>query len=185
QGLLKVVPNYPGARKLLAMSYQALNQPDDAIREMVLEARANPQNYQFAIELAELYMVNNKFVEATKELDAITNLPIEKTITDERSPSGFKKEPTGLKSYRIRGLLLLSKCYRQLNRFEPADGAIQSALALDPENQDLKLERGFVYNSLGRHMEAAKDFNEFLSKNPNSPEAPAVKEILRTTIIEE
>lgn len=185
QGLLKIIPNYPGARKLLAMNYQALNQVDDAIREMNLEVRANPMNYQFAIELAQLYMVNNKFLEATKELDSITNLPIEKLVTDERAPSGQKKEPTGLKSYKIRALLLLSQCYRQLKRFEPADGAIQAALALDPDNVDLKLERGFVFQSLGRYTEASKDFNEFLNKNPNSPEAPAVREILRTTVIEE
>jgi TolA-binding protein len=38
---------------------------------------------------------------------------------------------------------------------------------------------------LGRYTEAAKDFNEFLNKDPNSPEAPAVREILRTTVIEE
>lgn len=185
QGLLKVVPNYPGARRLLAMSYQAMNQADLAIREMTLEARANPMNYQFTIELAELYMANKKFVEATNELSAITNLPVEKTVADQRSPTGFKKEPTGLKGYRVKGLLLLSRSYRQLKRFEAADGAVQSALVLDPENLDLKLERGFVFHSLGRYTEAAKDFNEFLNKDPNSPEAPAVREILRTTVIEE
>ncbi|NBX75943.1 MAG: hypothetical protein EBQ92_05270 [Proteobacteria bacterium] len=185
QGLLKIVPNYPGARRLLAMSYQAMNQSELAIREMTLEARANPMNYQFAIELAELYMANQKFVEATNELASITNLPIEKTVPDQRSPTGFKKELTGLKGYRVKGLLLLSKSYRQLRRFEAADGAIQSALVLDPENLDLKLERGFVFHSLGRYTEAAKDFNEFLNKDPNSSEAPAVREILRTTVIEE
>jgi len=184
-GLVKVVPNYPGARRLLAMSYQAMNQADSAIREMTLEARANPMNYQYSIELAELYMANQKFVVATNELAAITNLPIEKTVADERSPTGFKKESTGLKGYRVKGLLLLSRSYRQLKRYEAADGAIQSALALDPENLDLKLERGYVLHSLGRYNESAKDFNEFLSKDPNNPEAPAVREMLRTTVIEE
>lgn len=184
-GLLKVIPNYPGARRLLAMSYQAMDQPDLAIREMTQEARSNPMNYQFSIELAELLMVNQKFVEATQELAAITNLPIEKTVVDQRAPSGFKKEPTGLKPYRVRGLLLLSRCYRELKRFEAADGAVQAALTLDPESLDLKLERGFVYHNLGRHTEAAKDFNEFLSKNPNGAEAQTVKEILNKTVIEE
>ncbi|MFM8269748.1 MAG: tetratricopeptide repeat protein, partial [Pseudomonadota bacterium] len=185
EGLLKVIPNYPGARRLLAMSYQSMNQPDRAIQEMTLEARANPMNYQFSIELAELFMANQKFVEATKELAGITNLPIEKTVVDQRSPTGFKKEPTGLKNYRTKGLLLLSRCYRQLKSFEAADGAIQSALALDPESLDLKLERGFVYHSLGRYRDAAKDFNEFLNKNPNGPEAPTVKDLLNKTVIEE
>lgn len=184
-GLLKVIPNYPGGRRLLAMSYQAMNQPDLAIREMTEEVRANPMNYQFLIELSELLMTNQKFVEATQELTKITNLPTEKTVVDQRSPTGYKKEPTGLKPYRVKGLLLLSRCYRQLKRFEAADGAIQSALALDPENSDLKLERGFVFNSLGRYREAAKDLNEFLSKNPNSPEAANVKDILNKTVIEE
>jgi len=184
-GLIKTLPNYPGAKRLLAMTYQATDKPDQAIEQMTQEARGNPLNYQYALELADLLYTNKKFEAAAKELGPIINLPIEKTVEDGRSPTGQKKESTGLKPYRIRGLFLLSRTLRAMNRFEAAEGAIQSAMKLEPDNLELKLERGMVYNSLGKHLEAAKDFNEVLEKNPNIPEAAQVKKIIKDTVIED
>ncbi|NBX92646.1 MAG: hypothetical protein EBQ85_05365 [Proteobacteria bacterium] len=152
---------------------------------MTKEVRANPKNYQFAIELVELLLSHENYNDAIKELGRITNLPIEKTIADPKMPTGFRKEATGLKGYRIKGLQLLSQCYRKMNKADVADGAIQSALALEPDNADLRLERGFVYHAQGRFNEAAEDFKYFLNKNGSAPEAPLVKQLLQKSIIEE
>lgn len=184
-GLLKVVPSYPGAKRLLAMSYEALSERDLAIAEMTKEVRANPKNYQFLLELSEMFMRNKKYQEAIKELGGVVNLAVEKKVADKRTPSGVRVEPTGLKTYRVKGLVLLSKCYRATNQVEVSEGAVRSALALDPENPEVRLERGYVYNALGRYREAAEDFNYFLSKNGNAPEAGEVKQLLQKSVIEE
>lgn len=185
QGLLKIVPGYPGARRLLALCFQASGDKTQSEVEMTKEVRANPKNYQFAIELVELLLSHENYNDAIKELGRITNLPIEKTIADPKMPTGFRKEATGLKGYRIKGLQLLSQCYRKMNKADVADGAIQSALALEPDNADLRLERGFVYHAQGRFNEAAEDFKYFLNKNGSAPEAPLVKQLLQKSIIEE
>lgn len=184
-GLLQLIPSYPGARRLLAMSYQASEKKDLAIDEMSKEVQANPLNYQFLIEYAELLMINEKYVEATNQLGKVAQLPLEQTVKDQRAPNGVRTEPTGYKNYRLKALLLLSRSYRKLSRYEQAEGLVNSALAIDPENVDLRLERGYVLNSLGRHRDAAVDFNFFLGKNPNAPEAEEVKQILKSTLIEE
>ncbi len=184
-GLLKVIPSYPGARRLLAMNHQKLGEKDQAISEMTKEVVANPMNYQFLLELADLLFINDRPADAEKELAKITNLPLETTVRDSRSPSGFRKEPTGLKGYRTRGLLLLSRLYRNTNRNEAAEGAVQSGLKIDPENLDLKLERAYVYKSLGRIREAAIDFSDFLNKNPNAREAAEARQELKKIEIEE
>lgn len=184
-GLLKVIPAYPGAHRLLAMSYQATNEKDQAISEMRKEVQANPMNYQFLLELADLLFINDRYGDAEKELAKITNLPLETTVKDTRSPSGYRKEPTGLKGYRSRGLLLLSRLYRKTNRNEAAEGAVQSGLKIDPENPDLKLERAFVYKNLGRYRDAAIDFTDFLNKNPNAREAAEARQELKRIEIEE
>lgn len=184
-GLLKAVPNFPGARRLLAMTYQQMNKKDQAIEEMRKEARANPMNYHYSLELADLLITNEKFEEAVKELGPIINLPLEKSSPDSRAPSGYKREPTGLKPYRVRGLYLLARALRLLGRNEAAEGAIQTALKLEPDNLDLLLERGMTYHSLGRHLEAAKDFQTVLEKNPNIREAAQIKKIMKETVIEE
>ncbi|NDD05549.1 MAG: hypothetical protein EB078_11630, partial [Proteobacteria bacterium] len=185
QGLLKIVPGYPGARRLLALCFQASGDKTQSEVEMTKEVRANPKNYQFAIELVELLLSHENYNDAIKELGRITNLPIEKTLADPKMPTGFRKEATGLKGYRIKGLQLLSQCYRKMNKADVADGAIQSALALEPDNADLRLERGFVYHAQGRFNEAAEDFKYFLNKNGSAPEAPLVKQLLQKSIIEE
>jgi len=184
-GLLKIIPAYPGARRLLAMNHQAMNERDQAIAEMTKEVKANPMNYQFLLELADLLFINGKTAEAEQELTKITNLPVEKSIKDNRSPTGYRKEPTGLKGYRVRGLLLLSRLYRSTNRTEAAEGAVQSGLQLEPENMDLTLERALVYKALGRYREAAVDFTEFLKKNPNAQEAGEVRQELQRIAVEE
>jgi len=184
-GLLKIIPGYPAARRLLAMNYQALGERKLAVQEMTKEVKANPMNFQYGIELAELLMSHESYKEAVTELNRITNLPLERTVKDQRVPTGLRKEPTGYKPIRVKALLLLSQCNRKMDRAEFAEGAISSALALDPESVDLHLERGFVYYSLGRLREAAEDFKYFLSKNGNAPEAPLVRQILQKTVIEE
>lgn len=184
-GLLKIIPGYPAARRLLAMNYQALGERKLAVQEMTKEVKANPMNYQYGIELAELLMSHENYKEAVNELNRITNLPLERTVKDQRAPTGLRKEPTGYKPIRVKALLLLSQCNRKMDRAEVAEGAINSALALEPENVDLHLERGFVYYSIGRLREAAEDFKYFLAKNGNAPEAPLVRQILQKTVIEE
>lgn len=184
-GLLKMIPNYPGARRLLALCYQWSNKPDLAVEQMTLEAQANPMNYQYGLELADLLLENKRYQAAVDQLGPIINLPIEKNVEDSRSPSGFRKEATGLLPYRLRGLLLLSRTLREMGRYDAAEGAIQSAMRLDPKNLEVQQERGFVYHFLGRHQEAAEDFRSVLDKNPNISGAVQMKKIIRDTIIED
>jgi tetratricopeptide (TPR) repeat protein len=169
--LISVTPNYPGAHRTLAQIYQTRDQKDKAIEEMHQEVTNNPENLQFHLDYAQLLMDFGKFEPAVLELTDITNLP-----ALAKPESAYEK---------VRAFLLLSRCYRELNRFDSAEGTIRLALETDPDDPELHRELGYVYHGLQRDKEAVAAFQFYLNRSPAASDAVTIKAIIQNSIIDE
>ncbi len=165
--LLSVTPNYPGALRYLSKIYALRGQEKESIEAMRKEVANNPDNYKFVTELAELLMSYKKYDDAITQLKRVTNLPAE-----------FTQD-------KIRGYLLLSRCYLKMERATNAESAIKLALKLDANDPELHKELGYVYYGEQRDKEGAREFQLYLSRNPAAQDAEAIKNLIKHMIIEE
>ncbi|MBI4404070.1 MAG: tetratricopeptide repeat protein [Deltaproteobacteria bacterium] len=167
--LINVYPNYPGAYRLMARVAFLRQQKDSAIAFMQKEISNHPRNAKFRLELAELYVAYKDFEKATGELSQLLALPNSPDIQGER----------------LGAFLLMSRCFRELQKFENAEGVIRQALLTDPEEPRLHLELGYVYHALDRDKEAVTEFNAYLSRNPAAQDAESIKRLINQISIEE
>lgn len=170
--LIETTPNYPGSHRLLSQIYQFQGRKDEAISEMLIEVKNNPQNTKFTSELAEIYVKYQEFEKAVAVLTKLTNLP------------GETKAPE-FRVDRTQALLLLSRCYRELKRAENAEGAIRLALDVDPNDPELHRELGYVYLALQRNREGVKEFEIYIQRNPAGADVENIKRLIKTMAIEE
>jgi len=170
--LAGVTPNYPGTQRNLARIYQVRGLKDQAMAAMKKEVTSNPQNVKYRIELAEMYMEYEKFDLAVLELTEVTNLP------------SLAKAPEYLYD-KIRGYLLLSRCYRAQNKPESAEGTIKLALEIDATDPELHRELGYVYYALQRDKEGVRAFESYLTRNPAARDAATIKGLIQQMMIEE
>lgn len=170
--LVQLSPNYPGAYRYLARIYQAKKKKDQAISYMQREVKNNPLNAKFRMELASLLMEYQEYENAITELSEIANL-------------GSMKNAPEYMIEKIRAYLLLSRCYRALNRLESAEGSITLALEIDPNDPELHRELGYVYHGQQRNREAVKHFEEYLSRNPAASDATNIRSMIQNMQIEE
>lgn len=164
--LVQTTPQYPGAHRLFAHIYQAAGKKDQAIAEMQKEVDNNPVNYKFAIEFAELFMAYEQYDKAIVQLQKVTALP-----SEAKAPE-FKLE-------RIRAYLMLSRTLRAQSKADNAEGAIKTALSIDPNDPELHRELGYVYHSLQRDREATNAFKFYLGRNPAATDAPTIKSLIQ------
>ena len=153
------------------MIYETQGKKDAAIDMLEQEVASNPENYKFVLELAQLYMKYEMYDKAIVQLVKVTNLP------------PLSKVPQNVYE-KIRGYLLLSRCYRILNKFESAEEAINLALQIDPADPELHLERGYVYYALQRDKESVESFEYYLKRQPAAANAEAIKGLINRMRIE-
>ncbi len=170
--LAGVTPNYPGTQRMLAKIYEVRGLKDQAMAAMKREVTMNPQNVKYRLELAELYMGYEKFDLAVTELTEVTNLP------------SLSKAPEFLYD-KIRGYLLLSRCYRAQNKPESAEGTIKLALEIDNSDPELHRELGYVYYAMQRDKEGVREFEAYLNRNPAARDAATIKGLIQQMMIEE
>jgi len=170
--LAGVTPNYPGTQRNLARIYQVRGQKDQAMTAMKKEVTSNPQNVKYRLELAEMYMEYEKYDLAVAELTEVTNLP------------SLTKAPEYLYD-KIRGYLLLSRCYRAQNKPDSAEGTIKLALEIDASDPELHRELGYVYYALQRDKEGVRAFETYLNRNPAARDAATIKGLIQQMMIEE
>lgn len=170
--LLSVTPNYPGVHRYLSKIHQLREQKDAAIEAMKQEVAANPQNYKYVLELAELNLEYEKWEDAISELKKVTALP-----ASAQAPE-FKTE-------KIRAYLLLSRAYRAQSQPENAEGAVRLALSMDPNDPELHRELGYVYYSQQRDKEGVREFEFYLQRSPAARDATAIRGLIKRMEIEE
>ncbi len=170
--LISYFPNYPGAYSQISKIYKEWQEKENALTSLQKEVTNNPMNSRFRLELAELYMGYERPEEAITELTQITNLP----PTNQAPEYAYDK----LKAY-----LLLSRCYRNVSKFESAEGAVRLALLLDPDDPILHKELAYVFLGLQRDKEAAKEFQYYLDRTPAAQDVETIKQIIQQIAIEE
>lgn len=170
--LIQISPNYPGAYRYLARIAQAKKKKDESIAYMRKEVQNNPLNAKFRIEFASMLMDYQEFDLAITELTEVTNL---------NNP----KNSTEYVYDKIRGFLLLSRCYRAKNQMDSAEGAIRLALETDPDDPELHRELGYVYSGQQRPKEAVKEFEIYLNRNPAAADSGSIRAMIQNMVIEE
>jgi cytochrome c-type biogenesis protein CcmH/NrfG len=139
---------------------------------MTKEVANNPENYKFVIELAELYMEYEKYDLAVAELTKVSNLP------------SVAKAPEYIYD-KIRGYLLLSRCYRLQGKLDGAEGAIRLALEIDGNDPELHRELGYVFYAQQRDKEGVKEFRRYINGNPTARDVDAIKGLIQKMEIED
>jgi regulator of sirC expression with transglutaminase-like and TPR domain len=112
------------------------------------------------------------YQKAVDELKKISNLP------------SIAKAPEFVYD-KIRGYLLLSRCYRALNKPESAEAAIALAVEIDENDPELQRELGYVYYALQRDKESVKAFEKYISRSPAAPDASTIKGLINKMRIEQ
>jgi len=89
--------------------------------------------------------------------------PAEATLLFDKALHGYRNDPLLIKE--------IGKYFYRINQFKHALSYYNRAIAIEPDNDELLLERGRAYQALNMQPEAEKDFNNSLSIKSNSAEA--------------
>src|SRR5688572_30618890 len=183
----------PQNRKLFEQAIKQINKNElpKAIATLRSIVEADPKDYQSWNELGAVYFIQKDFAAAEKRYaKAIEVKPEYMTAylslgrlglaqkRDERAIAAFKsaleKDPTSaLTNY------FLGEAYFAARKEAAAVGYMNEALKLDPiamANAHLRLAS--VYNLAGRKDLAAIEYNEFLKKKPEYPDAQRLREYI-------
>jgi tetratricopeptide (TPR) repeat protein len=87
--------------------------------------------------------------------------------------AGLKREPTSAK-----GQFLLGTLYARTGRVAEAEQQLQNVLQLDPTISKAHLELANIYLRQNERGQAIHELNTFLSRFPDDPMAPKVREVL-------
>lgn len=87
--------------------------------------------------------------------------------------------PVTKRQFLIRMLSNLKAIYFKREAWDKALGVSERLLLLDPDNHCEARDRGVVLANLGELRRAALDWENYLRKSPESPDAEAVRSRLR------
>lgn len=129
--------------------YVKLNNSALAEKELK-KAIAKDKNYaEPRIELADLYLRNNRQQEALDQINIV-----------------LADNPRNADAYIIR-----SRIYKTNLDYPNAINDISKTILIDPENPNYYFIRGTYYQEFNQHMNAIADFSKYISLKPDDPEA--------------
>ncbi|HQK71773.1 MAG TPA: caspase family protein [Bacteroidales bacterium] len=129
--------------------YVKLNNSALAEKELK-KAIAKDKNYaEPRIELADLYLRNNRQQEALDQINIV-----------------LADNPRNANAYIIR-----SRIYKTNLDYPNAINDISKTILIDPENPNYYFIRGTYYQEFNQHMNAIADFSKYISLKPDDPEA--------------
>jgi tetratricopeptide (TPR) repeat protein len=189
EDVLKSDPNYPDAHRLLARIYwhmlgesqtEKTNKEDlhKAIEHMEALTRLQPSDMDSWQVLGRLYKMNNegqKAEEAFKKVlnvdpdskDGLTSLA--QLYFDQGDYAGavelLKKIPEADLDPSLLGML--GYAYSQVHDFESAVATYEKALAIDPENQELRRAYADALMDMGNTPAARREFEKILKADPD------------------
>ena len=127
----------------------AEGQYNDAVRLIQAELSKNPENMQYRLALASLYVTAQKYGDAVRELQAVID----------KSP----KSPD-LSMYYIR----LGEAKRMAGDFSGAVAAFTKSRELSPKDPVPLLQLALLYENNGRLDESRKAYEEVLKMQPDN-----------------
>ncbi len=147
------------AQRLLASAYLANGNGEEARKQILDSIERNPKAPEPHGDLGDLLLRNRRTAEGEQEYTAA--LAVEPTYSPAR--------------------LGLARIYRQNGDPKRAIDEITLVLAKDPDNTAAFLEKGQCEYALGSRDLAARDFAEFIRREPNSPEGEYLLGLLDLT----
>jgi tetratricopeptide (TPR) repeat protein len=157
---LKAVAELPDNTSVLmriAVTSQADNKPDDALKYAKMVTDKEPDNANAWLMIAGIELERGHF-DAGKE--AIAKVPDDK-VSDAM--------------YLNMGIIMFNK-----NNHAAADEYFSKAIAKKADNADAYYYRGLARYQSKQQKEAKADFQKYLELDPNGKEVDTVKEILKT-----
>ncbi len=188
EAVLKVNPDYEDAHRLLARIYwhnlgdaRPDKLPTESLRKAIehLEVltRLNPSDTESWVSLARLYKLSNQGPKAEEALrKALSAEPNSKTaLTDlaqiyldqgdyDQAIDLLKKIPESDLEPQLLGMLAFS--YTRARDFENATAMYEKALAMDPENQEIRRAYAEALMSRGKAAAARDQFEKILKADP-------------------
>jgi hypothetical protein len=137
-------------------AYFNTGQLKSAISYMKRAVQLQPYNLDYRIRLATIYTLDHDFFKATKELDFVI-------IENQKLPAAWN-----------------GKAFIDLatNKIPEADQHLKKALSLDPDFEPAHINLVKYYIAQNKFKEARLEINKILTRNPNSTDARAQKEVL-------
>ncbi len=177
QDLLAQNPNQEDLLNL-AVEYSMADKNWESARfylEKLVEIAPNVEN---KFELANLYMMGKDFSKAQEILEPISDSNLKITKLYLNSLFAQQKTYEVYEFIRKRGLedtfegyIALGDLNLKNKMYDAAANYYFRALAIEPDNSDVKNNLAFSYRMMGHIQSADKLYNEVLVKHPDNPEA--------------
>lgn len=179
--------------KLFVKAKEATDQKryDDSIAVLQELVAADPHDFQAWTELGTVYLFKENYDESEKAyLKSTTERPafflgqmnlgrlrmVRKNYEAAIEPltAAVNIQPTSADANHYLG-----EAYLQVKKGSKAVGYLNAAIKLDPAGKaDLHLRLATLYNAVGMKDKAAKEYDDFLKKKPDYPDAKKLRDYI-------
>ncbi len=158
QAILAKHPEVQAININIANCYYEMKQPEKAVETLETALAADPASIEIMTRLGNLYAESGNLEKALAIFGKIDQTAIKNPVT----------------FYNIAVLLFNS------GKTNDSLGYLQKAIAVDPNFADGYWQMGLCYANLGDLPKAKEAFTKFLQLAPDSPNAPAAQNILKS-----
>jgi tetratricopeptide (TPR) repeat protein len=156
EGLRLSIPEFRAwLRRRVLECYRRAGRPDQAIAHYRNAVKANPDDLDLRLELADALLANEQVIAGRNELERI-----------------LQKDPAHLDA-RVR----LAEVHRQRGELYAAEQELRAVLETDPQHAlarrglvDILCERGHAQFNVGTYSQAKKIYEEALPLTPDDPQ---------------
>jgi tetratricopeptide (TPR) repeat protein len=169
QRAIKLAPDFYEALNTLGAQYLALEKFDDAETVLLRARDLSPKASEPLINLGTLYYQRAEgHGDAGRSDQAVQTFEKAADVLEE----SIRRNPLSAPAHGYFGAALY-----KLGEYEDAESALNRALELDQNQHNARLMLINVYTRSARYENALEQTNIFLTKNPKSPQRPALENI--------
>lgn len=173
-----------------ALKLREEGQHDKALRSLARAVGLFPEYFQALAERGDLLIVSGKLPEAADDFTRALKVnprygpalrgagycKLEKREFEEAAR--YLEQATAARPDDANAYLLLGIAYLELDRREPAEGALLKALGFNTRRElRAHIHLGNLYARAGRYHDAAEQLRKYLEANPTDPAAADLKEV--------
>jgi len=169
QRAVKLAPDFYEAQHSLGIHYMALQKFDDAETALIKARDLSPKAADPLINLGTLYYQRGESLVDSGHADEAADV-FDKAI--DVLDESIKRDPLSAAAHGYLGAALY-----KVAEYQEAETSLNRALELDADQTNARLMLINVYTKSGRYKDALEQVNIFLTKNPKSPQRPAMEAI--------
>lgn len=166
---VKLKPYYPDAYRARASVKEALKDNLGALVDYETVVRQDDNNQEAIFKIAHIHQQLGNYEECIDKIDELIELPVGVTnavfYKMDQSGGGVKEVLT-LQSQKADFYNLRAQCYAGKKDFSSAVQDFNKAIDLDENDPDLLVNRGGVYQQMGKASLAENDFKKALTIDP-------------------